>query len=170
VAEFLLAGGHRRLGYIAGWAGASTQRGREAGFTEALAAAGSRLSARETGDFDAAKARGAARAMFGVRDRPDAVFVANDHMAFQVMDVLRSELGIAVPGDVSVVGFDDVPPAAWAAYDLTTVRQRANLMVEKTVAVLLAQIEDPKTPPRQIRIDAPLVVRGSARVPEGWAA
>jgi LacI family transcriptional regulator len=170
VAEFLLAGGHRRIGYIAGWAGASTQRGREAGFAESLAAAGTGLAARETGDFDTARARGAARAMFAGRDRPDAVFVANDHMAFQVMDVLRGEHGLDVPGDVSVVGFDDVPPASWAAYDLTTVRQRANLMVERTVDILLAEIEDPETPPRQIRIEAPLIVRGSARVPAGWAA
>jgi len=46
--------------------------------------------------------------------RPDAVFVANDHMAIAVMDVLRHELGLSVPGDVSLVGFDDVPPASWA--------------------------------------------------------
>ena len=77
--------------------------------------------------------------MFADADRPDAVFVANDHMAIAVMDVLRHEMGLSVPGDVSVVGYDDVPPAAWLSYSLTTVRQRANLMVERTVDVLLAQ-------------------------------
>ena len=64
-------------------------------------------------------AREAARRMFAAADRPDAVFVANDHMAFATMDVLRFELGLRIPDDVSVVGFDDVPPAAWPAYDLT---------------------------------------------------
>ena len=73
---------------------------------------------------------GQGREMFDRPERPDAVFVANDHMAFFVMDVLRFELGLSVPDDVSVVGFDDVPPAAWPAYSLTTVRQRANRMVE----------------------------------------
>jgi len=170
LAEFLAAGGHRRIGYIAGWEGASTQRDRESGFRAGLKDAGLALCAREVGDFDRGKACEAARRMFGRDDRPEAVFVANDHMAFAVMDVLRNELGSHVPGDVSVVGYDDVPPAAWPAYDLTTVRQSANRMVAETVEILLEQIADRKAPPRRIAIDGPLIVRGSARVPEGWAA
>ena len=82
--------------------------------------------------------------------------------------MLRYELGLSVPDDVSVVGFDDVPPAAWPAYDLTTVRQRANLMVEQTVSALLKMIEQPDADPEQHVLPAPLVVRGSARLPEGW--
>ena len=169
VAEFLMAGGHRRIGYIAGWEGASTQRDREAGFTAALLDAGQQVFSREVGDFDTARAREAARAMFDkpADRRPDAVFVANDHMAFAVMDVLRFELGIAVPGEVSVVGYDDVPPAAWPAYNLTTVRQRANLMVGETVAALMDHIDTPQTArPRRVAIDGPLILRGSARSPK----
>lgn len=172
VAEFLLAGGHRKIAYIAGWEGASTQRDRETGFRAALEAAGRVLFAREVGEFQTEHARSAARRMFDVpRDRrPDAVFVANDHMALMVMDVLRFELGLRVPGDVSVVGYDDVPPASWPAYDLTTMRQRANLMVQETVAALLEHIETPEAAtPRRVAIDGPLVIRGSARIPEGWA-
>ncbi len=170
VGEFLVAGGHRRFGYIAGWAGASTQRDRETGFRQALSEAERDLHAREAGEYDVAASKVAARAMFDRPDPPDAVFVANDHMAFPVMDVLRAELGLRVPDDVSVIGFDDVPPASWAAYDLTTVRQRANRMVERTVATLIAHIEDPKAPAQQVRIEAPLVVRSSARIPEGHTA
>jgi len=170
VAEFLLAGGHERPAYIAGWEGASTQADREAGFLDGLAAVGRPLFAREVGNFVMDEARAAARRMFARPVRPDAVFVANDHMAFGVMDVLRGELGLSVPGDVSVVGYDDVPPAAWAAYDLTTVRQRANCMVEATVEILLDQIEHPDAPPRSVAVEAPLIVRGSARIPEGWPA
>ncbi len=169
VAEFLVAGGHERISYIAGWEGASTQRDREAGFRAALAEAHVHLHAREVGDFRSDRAAEAARRLFDVSEstRPDAVFVANDHMAFAVMDVLRFELGLLVPDDVSVVGYDDVPPAAWPAYDLTTMRQRANLMVEETVLALLDQIENPKAqPPRQISIDCPFVIRGSARLPK----
>lgn len=167
VAEFLLAGGHKKIGYIAGWEGASTQRDREAGFTAALAKAGQHLHAREVGDFTMDGAAAAARKMFA-DDRPDAVFVANDHMALAVMDTLRFEFGLDVPGDVSVVGYDDVPAAAWPAYDLTTVRQPANRMVTETVSILLDQIEDNTSPPRRIAIDGPLILRGSARIPEGW--
>lgn len=167
LAEFLLAGGHERIGHIAGWEGASTQIDREAGFKAGLMAAGVKLMARGAGEFNFARAQMAAREMFDRDDPPDAVFVANDHMAFAVMDVLRFELGIDVPGDVSVVGYDDVQLASWASYDLTTVRQRANVMVDEATALLLARIENPDTPPRRICIDGPLMVRGSARLPKG---
>jgi DNA-binding LacI/PurR family transcriptional regulator len=168
VGEFLVAGGHQRIGYIAGWEGASTQVEREAGFIEGLAAQGVELYAREVGNYVLAEAKDAARRMFSGPDHPDAVFVANDHMAFGVLDVLRSELGLDVPGDVSVVAYDDVPPAAWAAYNLTTVRQRANQMVDATVDMLLRQIDQGETKPEQVLVDAPLVVRGTARMPKGW--
>lgn len=168
VARFLLDGGHKRFGHVAGWEGASTQRDREQGFADGLRDAGIDRYDREVGNFQIDEARAAARRMFDRADRPDAVFAANDHMAFAVMDVLRYELGLSVPGDVSVVGFDDVPPASWPAYDLTTVRQRANLMVERTVATLLKMIEQPGARAEQHVLPAPLVVRGSARIPEGW--
>ena len=65
---------------------------------------------------------------------------------------------------MSVVGFDDVPPAAWRSYDLTTVRQRANAMVEQTVETILNHIENPnKRKPKKIQIDSPLVIRSSTR-------
>lgn len=168
VAEFLVAGGHTRPGFIAGWEGASTQRDREAGFLAGLAAAGVPLAAREVGDFHTDRAKDAARKMFDcpADQRPDAVFVANDHMALAVMDVLRSEMNLTIPDDVSVIGYDDVPPAAWAAYDLTTVRQRANVMVDQTVDILLSRITDPTAPAPHIKIDSPLVVRSSARLPK----
>ena len=168
IARFLVAGGYRRIGYIAGWEGASTQRDREAGFRSALREAGVEPCAREVGDYRFARAQEAARRMFAGADRPEAVFVANDHMAFAAMDVLRFELGLRIPGDVSVVGFDDVPPAAWPAYDLTTVRQDASAMVAETVKMLRANIEDPDTPPRGVCLPATLIPRASARIPRGW--
>lgn len=167
VAEFLLAAGHRKIGYIAGWEGASTQRDREAGFVAALNEAGMTLHRREVGNFGTEEARDAARRMFAL-DPPDAVFVANDHMAIAVMDTLRFELGLKIPQDVSVVGYDDVAVAAWPSYDLTTVRQPANRMVAETVDILLSKIDDPQIAPKQLEIDGPLVIRGSARIPEGW--
>lgn len=169
LADFLIKGGHSKIGYIAGWEGASTQRDRESGFRTGLADAGFDLHARELGEFRYEKAQDAARRMFDKKDFPDAVFVANDHMAFAVMDVLRTELGLSVPGDVSIVGFDDVPLAAWPAFNLTTVRQRANQMVTETVQTLLAHIEHRQTVPRRIAIEGPLVVRGSARRPKDWS-
>lgn len=162
-AEYLVRTGHRQIGHIAGWESASTQRDREAGFLQGLANHGIELFAREVGDFKSEVAVEAARTMFSGTTRPDALFVANDHMALRVMDVLRFELGLSIPGDVAIIGYDDVPQAAWPAYNLTTVRQRAKAMVAETVRTLLEQIDDPSAEPRRIAVDGPLVVRGSTR-------
>lgn len=169
LAQFLVAGGHDRIAHIAGWEGASTTRDRELGFTAGLAAAGRRVYAREVGNFRLEDARNAARRMFCVAEAPDAVFAANDHMAFAVMDVLRHEFGLSVPGDVSVVGYDDVTISAWPSYDLTTIRQSAQVMVDQTVEMMLSRIKEPNAPARRLAIDAPLIIRRSARVPEGWS-
>ncbi len=165
--RLLVEGGHDRIGHIAGWEGASTQIDREAGFKGALVEAGIRMVARTVGNFHFEQAKQAAREMFDRDNPPDAVFVANDHMAFAVMDVLRFELGMRIPDDVSVVGYDDVPMASWASYDLTTVRQRANVMVAQTIDILMSRIDNIDTPPKRICIDGPLIIRGSARKPQG---
>ena len=168
VADFLVAGGHARIAHVAGWQGSSTGRDRKRGFIEGLAAHGLAPVAVIDGMYDRDIAAEATRALMARAAPPDAIFVGNDHMAFAVLDVLRGELGLDVPGDVSVVGYDDVPLAAWAAYDLTTLRQPVNRMVEATVETLLGKIGDPGRPPQKIEIDGPLILRGSARIPEGW--
>ncbi len=160
-ADHLLGRGAKRIGYIAGWEGASTQREREAGFLEGLRAAGQGLFARDVGDFNDAGARDAALAMFKSDSRPDAVFVANDHMAVTVMDVLRFELGLSVPDDVAVIGFDDVPAAGWRAYDLTTIAQDTDAMVDATVDRLLTMVEGSDIR-RTIEVPVRLIKRSSA--------
>jgi DNA-binding LacI/PurR family transcriptional regulator len=167
VAQFLIAGGHDRIAHIAGWQGSSTGRDRARGFRDGLAAQGRTAVAEVDGMYNRDTAATVAREIFGTPDRPDAVFVGNDHMAFAVMDVLRFELGLRVPEDVSVVGYDDVPIAAWPVYDLTTIRQPVNRMVSATVEALLSRIAgEPEA--RHIRIPGPLVLRGSARRPKGF--
>ena len=168
IAKFLVAGGHERISFIAGWEGAMTQRDRETGFRQGLEEAGVELFSRASGEFDTEKAKAAARDLFGQSPYPDAVFVANDHMAFAVMDVLRFELGLSIPDDVSVVGFDDVSIAAWSSFSLTTVRQRANLMVDEAVNMMLKRIKSPDTSFDSVSVEAPLIIRGSARIPKGW--
>ena len=164
IGAHLVAAGHTRIGYVAGFEGASTQRDRELGFTGALREAGLSPVAREAGGFDYGRARAAALSMFAGRDRPSAVFVCNDHMAFAVMDALRSELGLRVPDDVAVAGFDDVPIAAWPAYDLTSYRQPIERMVARTVELLLTRIGDAELPAERTRLAGELILRGSTRV------
>jgi DNA-binding LacI/PurR family transcriptional regulator len=168
VAEFLLAGGHGRIAHVAGWQGSSTGRDRTQGFLAALAEADAPPPEMIDGMYDRATAAEAARRLMEGPQPPDAIFVGNDHMALAVMDRLRHEMGVCVPGDVSIVGYDDVPMAAWPAYDLTTLRQPVNRMVEATVDTLLAEIEDPARGHEKVEITGPLIIRGSARVPRGW--
>lgn len=169
LAEFLVKGGHQKIAHIAGWEGSSTQRDREAGFIAGLQAAGQTLFAKAVGDYHREQAQQATHELFAnktAESRPDAVFVANDFMAFAVMDILRYELGLRIPEDVSVVGYDDVAVAAWGAYNLTTVRQPANRMADEVITTILEKINDAEAPPRRIAIDGPLMVRGSARLPK----
>ena len=87
VAAFFAAGQHQRIGYIGGWEGASTQRDREAGFRDGLTQAGLPLAAHELGKFTVVGAKDAARKMFDTPTRPDAVFVATDHMALSLIHI-----------------------------------------------------------------------------------
>ena len=164
VAELLLARGHRRIAFLAGLEKSSTNLERERGFNEVLAAAGVEVFRRAVGHYSFELAKQATRELFSGVLRPDAVFVANDHMAIAAMDVLRQEMGLNVPFDVSVVGFDDVPQAAWGAYRLTTVVQSVEEMVEATVELLHEQMQD-ATHPRNIVIPCRMVERASVRAP-----
>ncbi len=162
VANHFFALGHKRIGYIAGWEGASTQLDRENGFTACLKEKNLTLNRREVGNFIRHEAQNATRRMFGTKVYPTAVFVASDHMAFAVMDVLRSDLGLKIPDDVSIVGFDDVSLASYSAYDLTTIKQPITQMVDSTVQILLDQIKYPdRKNTKIIKIDPLLVIRSS---------
>lgn len=165
--EFLIAGGHTRIAHVMGWQGSSTGRDRAEGFRQAMEAAGLAPVAMVDGMYARDTAAAVARDLCIGPDRPDAIFVGNDHMAFAVMDELRFGLGLDVPGDISIVGYDDVPMAAWPAYDLTTIRQPVNRMVGATADALLGLIEGTASP-QKTRIDGPLMVRRSARIPQGY--
>ena len=162
VARHLVDTGHERIAYIAGMEDSSTNLDRERGFRDSLAEHGRRCFARAVGNYDFEQAKAAARHMSAgpAPQRPDAVFVANDHMAIAVMDALRMELGLRIPLDVSVVGFDNVRQAAWGSYQLTSVEQDADAMIEATARMLLDQI-DGAVQSSAVVLPARLVVRGS---------
>lgn len=166
VAELLLVRGHRRIAFVAGLENSSTSIERERGFTEALREGDVSVFRRAVGHYSFEGAQQATRALFAGADRPDAVFVANDHMAIAAMDVLRFELGLRVPQDVSVIGFDDVPQAAWGAYQLSTVVQSVEEMVDATVALLHEQMQG-EVRPRNVVIPCRVVERQSVRAATG---
>ncbi len=165
IARHLLAGGHERIAFIAGAEDSSTNRDREAGFYKGLAEGGMAVWGRAVGGYSFKGAAAATRELLDQKDRPDAIFVANDHMAFSAMDVIRSEFGLRIPQDISVAGYDDVPEASWKGYDLTTVSQPPDDMIEATISTLLEQIEKGAVRKRATVLPARLVIRGSTRSP-----
>lgn len=165
VGSFLASSGHDRIAFISGIPASSTSEYRRKGFCDALAAFGKQCWAMERGDylFDAAKE--ATRRLFAEAPYPDAIFAANDHMAIAVIETLRSELGLRVPEDVSVVGFDDMPISSWPSYRLTTVRQPLDSMVAEATTLLLQQIQEGQVSAVQKTLPVVPILRESARRP-----
>lgn len=143
VADALVEAGHQRFAYIGGEAGSSTNQDRERGYATRLQERGQALAVMEQGDYSYESGYAAAKRLLDRPDRPDAVFCANDMMAMAALDVARVDFSIRVPEELSVVGFDDIQMASWPKYDLTTVRQPVERMVDATIDLLLSAIENP---------------------------
>ncbi|OAN41355.1 LacI family DNA-binding transcriptional regulator [Microbacterium sp. H83] len=116
--------GHRRIGFLAGRPDLRSAGLRDAGYRRALADAGIPLDPAliGVGRYDLETTRESARVMLASASRPTAVFAANDLSAIAVIDVAQG-LGLRVPDDLSVIGFDDVPEATRRALPLTTIQQ-----------------------------------------------
>ena len=134
----LLGFGHRVVHHLAGPETSFAAAERERGWSEALAEAGMPAPAVVRGDWTSASGFAAASALLA--DGATAVFAANDQMALGVLRAV-AEAGRVVPGDVSVVGFDDVADAADYRPPLTTVRQDFDALGSRAVAALVDGIE-----------------------------
>ncbi|MEO0564621.1 MAG: LacI family DNA-binding transcriptional regulator, partial [Chloroflexota bacterium] len=121
VADLLLDSGHQRLAYIAGKPNTSTNTDRERGFRERIAEGDAPAPQILSGSYTYDSGYYGGRSLLLGESVPEAIFCANDIMAVGCLDAAR-DLGVSVPEDLSVVGFDDIPMAGWSAYDLTTVR------------------------------------------------
>lgn len=162
VAEHFVAHG-RRPAFIGGAADASTSAERLAGYRAGLAAAGVALPDAATlrGTYTRDSGFASARRLYEQGGpAPDAIFCSNDILAFGAMDGVRS-LGLRVPEDVWIVGYDDVDMAAWDAFDLTTVRQDTARMAEEAARLLALRIDDRARAPERVVLPPALVVRGS---------
>ncbi|WP_419900500.1 LacI family DNA-binding transcriptional regulator [Roseomonas sp. USHLN139] len=158
-AEALLARGRQRPAFVAGRADTSTSREREAGFFAVFAERGLAPPRRiEAGEYSYAAGH---RAALAAGDT-DGLFFANDILALGGLDALRHGRGRRVPEEVSVIGFDDIPMAAWPAYELATLRQPVAAMVAASVALLRARLSGQAGPePHRQRLPAELLRRAS---------
>ena len=97
-------------------------------------------------------------------DRPTAIFAGNDIQAFGVYEAARG-LGLLVPDDISVVGYDDVPSASWMGPQLTTIRQPLIEMAEQATRLVLSLGDSSRREPVRLDLATSLVVRGSTAPP-----
>ena len=164
VAARLHAAGHRKLLCVGGPPAWPVNEERKQGFLDRLAALGiSRVPVLEA-EQSYAGGRTAFLAHVRASGAPDAVFCVNDPLALGVLDACRFDLGLHVPGDVSVVGFDDVAEAAHQGYDLTTVRQGIGDLAHAAVGMLVDRLDTPNGPARRLLLPGTLIRRGSARL------
>jgi DNA-binding LacI/PurR family transcriptional regulator len=163
IAALFVARGARSFGYISGPVTSHASLDRRAGFeAEITERMGARVVVAE-GDYHYDGGFKAALEMFSGAERPEALFCANDLLAFGAMDALRTRLGLGVPDDVLVAGFDDVPAAAWAAYDLTTFVHDGARMVDEALAILQRAENGETRAAEEVIVPARLVERGTTR-------
>lgn len=155
--------GYRQLGYIGGPAATSTAYFREKGFREALEESGLTLQGTINASaytYDAGRA--AAESLLTSHPNLDGVFCANDLLAFGTMDVARYRLGLSIPGDLGIMGFDDIELATADSYQLTTIRQPLQDMVKQTVDILGQRItEGDDLPLKKLLFPCSLVERAT---------
>lgn len=164
VADYLLAHGKTRAAFIGGTENASTSRDRASGFLGRMAEEGHAIPEhfRFLGGFSHDTSYQVMHRVLSRADHPQAVFCANDHMAFGALDALRANNLQAQ--DCWVIGYDDVEMAAWDSFSLTTVRQPSREMARVGARLLIERINAPKLPPRQVNFPCDLIVRSSTEL------
>lgn len=161
VAEAIVKLGHRRIALIAGPENTSTSRDRELGFMEQLKASGVPFDEqlRRVGQFSHRSGYQWSLDLLGGGARPTAVFAANDVIAFGALDAAR-RVGIRVPEELSIVGFDDIDMASWEGFSLTTARQPLAEMARAAANLLMERIASGDgLPPRRRVFPVELVYR-----------
>jgi DNA-binding LacI/PurR family transcriptional regulator len=157
--QHLLELGHRTVWHISGPSDWLEAEDRVNGWRQTLDAAGASAPPVLVGDWSARAGHELGREIVE-RDDVTAVFVANDQMALGLLRTLH-EAGRRIPGDISVVGFDDIPEAAYFTPPLTTVRQNFNEMGRRSLLLLLDQIESGVRVPTRETVPPELIVRAS---------
>jgi LacI family transcriptional regulator len=168
--EHLLGLGHRRIGFLGGRPDLESSRLREEGYRTALAAAGLTVDPElmRVGGYRRETTQGPARELLLLPERPTAIFGANDLSAIATMEVAR-ELGLMIPDDLSVIGFDNVPESAMTTPQLTTISQPIQQMGSEAIGLLIHLMDgevdgkDPRS--THVRLPTELVERGSTRPP-----
>jgi LacI family transcriptional regulator len=165
----LLALGRRRVAIITGAARNHDAAERLRGYRAALRDAGAEMSERWelAGDFSESAGYDAARRLAGMRPRPDALFASNDSMAIGALSAFR-DVGVRVPEDVAVGGFDDIPLARYMSPPLSSVRVAMGDLGDRAIQRLLHAVRTrSQWAPQHEVLPTTLVVRSSCGAPTG---
>ncbi|HYC94458.1 MAG TPA: LacI family DNA-binding transcriptional regulator [Sphingomicrobium sp.] len=166
ITTHLLKLGHRRIGFIRGHPSMTASAERYRGFAAAIADAG--LAAAdapvEQGYFTYRSGLVAAERLLARDARPTAIFASNDDMAAATVNVAH-RANLDVPGDISVVGFDDTAPATTVWPELTTIRQPIAEMAEAAIDLLMSELRNGREGAAERVLQHQLIIRDSSRPP-----
>lgn len=164
--RYLIELGHRRIAFVAGQSVTSSALDRLAAYRAVLEKHGIAFDPAlvQPGEYAQHQGFVAANALLDLPQPPTAIFAANDLSAIGVYEAIRSR-GLRIPQDVSVVGFDDIPQAAYMHPALTTVRQPVVEIGRRAVRLLLTYINDPDHPTERVVLPTELVIRDSCQPP-----
>ncbi len=164
-ATHLIGLGHRRIAFLGGRQELDSSQLRESGFREAMRLEGIPIEDDlvRYSRYDPDIAHNMVDSFLSLPEPPTAIIAANDVTAIVAMGAACAR-GLSIPGDISIVGFDDIPEASLCDPQLTTVRQPLQAMGEAAMAMLLA-ILDGREHEQHIRMDTEFIVRSTTAPP-----
>lgn len=162
--EYLISLGHKRIGHLVGRPDLRSAELREEGYRQALDRAGIGYDPElvKVGGYHPETVREPAKEMLTMISPPTAIFAANDLSAIETMNV-AAELGLRIPDDISIVGFDNIPESALAYPPLTTIDHSIQDQGFEAAQMLMRLIDEPEIGATDVRLPTNLVIRQSCR-------
>lgn len=161
IADHFHALGRRNVAFVGGLSHTSTNIERQNAFITRVAELGMTLTHAVSGGEYSYEAGYKSALEIGSAERTEAIFFANDILAIGGFDALKDKLGLRIPEDMAIAGFDDVAMTRWPRYSLTTFRQPVDAMVAKTVTLIVEQLKGKNYEPTQNPLSGELLVRHS---------
>jgi LacI family transcriptional regulator len=158
--EHLIKLGKKRIGTISGPQGISPGFDRKLGYKQTLTKHGFPIDQNLMAEANFTEESGYWATKQILPHKPDALFIASDQMAIGAIQAIK-EIGLRIPKDIAIVGYDDLPPARYANPQLTTIRQPVLRFGVAAFELLLKVIDDKITAPQKTILDVELVVRDS---------
>jgi len=166
LARLLLGLGHEKIGAIFGPDTTSTGLERRAGFAQSLERLGAGLPNSLTFNGSFSSATGFQGFQYLWQSRPTAIFCANDVIALGAMSAAAS-MGVRIPEDITLVGFDNIPMSGWEVFGLTTIGVSLEEMATAAVGMLIQRMDDPERSIQRLTMDPQVILRSTHARPSG---